>query len=363
MAEIVKYHNDINSINFTGFKEKEIDILFTLMLKSKESTEKEIIVSFGEFNRLIDGEQNKARIKEYILETSKKLKKIDQVLELPDGRIRIFSLFDFIEIDPNKKIVTFSVNKDFKYLLNNLVGNFTLFELKELVQLKGYYPKRIFTLLKQWESTRKLIIGIEEFRNNLGIPKKYRMSDIRKDIIKPCLEELKSNFYKLEVLERKVGRQVETLEFTWKSKKKKDVIEIEPIIKKRSSIGEKELQKHQEQFQEINQINQVEKIKITQEEYDQMYKEYLKKHNTKDDLLMRSSFKLHMMKGYEVVESQKKECVQAKVYTVEEIEESLLLDKNGKKIVGGSLLQRLKKISKEKNIKISYKEKIIFWDL
>ena len=353
MAEIVKYHNDINSINFTGFKEKEIDILFTLMLKSKESTEKEIIVSFGEFNRLIDGEQNKARIKKYILETSKKLKKIDQVLELPDGRIRIFSLFDFIEIDPNKKIVTFSVNKDFKYLLNNLVGNFTLFELKELVQLKGYYPKRIFTLLKQWESTRKLIIGIEEFRNNLGIPKKYRMSDIRKDIIKPCLEELKSNFYKLEVLERKVGRQVEALEFTWKSKKKKDVIEIEPIIKKRSSIGEKELEEHQRQAEELKKENSLDPIvlkKISKAEYEDLYKEYLIKHNAEDSLSMKKTFKLHMINSrYEVVELQKEEYVQTRIYTVEDIDESLLVSKTGKKLVGNARKLKREKLLKELN--------------
>lgn len=353
MAEIVKYHNDINSINFTGFKEKEIDILFTLMLKSKESTEKEIIVSFGEFNRLIDGEQNKARIKKYILETSKKLKKIDQVLELPDGRIRIFSLFDFIEIDPNKKIVTFSVNKDFKYLLNNLVGNFTLFELKELVQLKGYYPKRIFTLLKQWESTRKLIIGIEEFRNNLGIPKKYRMSDIRKDIIKPCLEELKSNFYKLEVLERKVGRQVETLEFTWKSKKKKDVIEIEPIIKKRSSIGEKELEEHQRQAEELKKENSLDPIvlkKISKAEYEDLYEEYLIKHNAEDSLSMKKTFKLHMINSrYKIVELQKEEYVQTRIYTVEDIDESLLVSKTGKKLVGMARKYKIEKLLKELN--------------
>lgn len=347
MAEIVKYHNDINSINFAGFKEKEIDILFTLMLKSKESIEKEITVSFGEFNRLIDGEQNKARIKKYILETSKKLKKIDQVLELPDGRIRIFSLFDFIEIDPNKKIITFSVNNDFKYLLNNLVGNFTLFELKELVQLKGYYPKRIFTMLKQWESTKKLIIDIKEFRKNLGIPEKYRMSDIRKDIIKPCIEELKGNFYKLEVLERKVGRQVETLEFTWKKRRKKDMIEIKPI-KKKKVLGEKDLEEHEKSTIEIN-LKQVEKIKITQEEYDQMYKEYLKKNDSKDIPLMKTSFKLSLMNKYEIVKLTKKENVQTKIYSEADIDENLLLTKTGKRLSGIAKTNRVNKILKEMN--------------
>lgn len=347
MAEIVKYHNDINSINFAGFKEKEIDILFTLMLKSKESVEKEIVVSFGEFNRLIDGEQNKARIKKYILETSKKLKKIDQVLELPDGRIRIFSLFDFIEIDPNKKIVTFSVNNDFKYLLNNLVGNFTLFELKELVQLKGYYPKRIFTMLKQWESTKKLIIDIKEFRSNLGIPEKYRMSDIRKDIIKPCLEELKNNFYKLEVLERKVGRQVETLEFSWKTKRKKDIVDIEPI-KKKKVLGEVDLQKHENSIVEIK-LEQAEKIKITQDQYNQMYKEYLKENNSKDIPSMKSSFKLKMISKYEIIKLPKEEYIQTKIYTVEDIDESLLVSKNGRKLVGMAKKYKIQKLLEEMN--------------
>lgn len=353
MAEIVKYHNDINSINFAGFKEKEIDILFTLMLKSKESTEKEIVVSFGEFNRLIDGEQNKARIKKYILETSKKLKKIDQVLELPDGRIRIFSLFDFIEIDPNKKIVTFGINNDFKYLLNNLVGNFTLFELRELVQLKGYYPKRIFTMLKQWESTKKLIIDIKEFRNNLGIPEKYRMSDIRKDIIKPCLEELKSNFYKLEVLEKKVGRQVETLEFTWKTKRKKDIIDIQPIKKKKSVLGEKDLQEYQTQTEEVIKENLLDPIvelkKISKVEYENLYREYLERLGEKHTPYMKKAFDTMNKSRYKVIEFEQKEYVQTRVYTVEDIDKNLLLSKTGKKLVGMALENKINGILRKMN--------------
>lgn len=52
--DLVKYHNDINKIKFNHFKEREIDVLFALMLKAKDSNlENEIVVSYAEFNSLI----------------------------------------------------------------------------------------------------------------------------------------------------------------------------------------------------------------------------------------------------------------------------------------------------------------------
>lgn len=59
-------------------------------------------------------------------------------MELPNGNIEIFGLFDKITIDVNDKNVIFKVNKDFSYMINELLGGeFTLFDLKELVALKG----------------------------------------------------------------------------------------------------------------------------------------------------------------------------------------------------------------------------------
>lgn len=356
LANIIKYHNDINTIKFTGFNEKEIDVLFTLILKAKETNEKEIMITFSEFNELIEEQHNKARLKQYIISTSKKLKKITQLVELPNGKIRIFSLFDLIEIDPNEKIITFIVNEDFKYSLNNLVGNFTMFEFKEFIRLKGCYAKNLFRLLKQFESTKLLSITLDSFRDILGVPKSYRMVDIRKDILRPCKEELSSSFYRLNIEEKKRGRAVEVLNFTWKEKKKekkKSVIEEAVIvendlIRKKHSLGEMEYKelvapvetdldrKIHELSVDIGQIfsskeafelySKLAEIK-TIEEYEEFKK--ILRNRTANNMVGDTTTKV--------------------VYTEDDIDESLIVGKTGRKLVGAARKYKIEKILSEMN--------------
>lgn len=366
--DLVKYHNDINKIKFNHFKEREIDVLFALMLKAKDSNlENEIVVSYAEFNSLIGEEKNKARLKTYILNTSINLKKITQVVELPNGNIEIFGLFDKITIDVNDKNVIFKVNKDFSYMINELLGGeFTLFDLKELVALKGSYPKTLFRLLKQWESTGEYIVKLNEFIELMGIPKTYKVFTIRQKVLKPCLEELEKLFPKLKLTELKKGRNVETLVFTWKSKKEKkkdNIIDVQPVKKKKIVLGEKELQEHErEQFE--NTIQELEKdkkiknisndpivklIKITRKDYEDLYKNYLEQLGEEHNHFIRKSFDFINKAKYEVIEDIKKEYVQTKIYTAEDIDESLVVSKTGKKLVGMARQHKIKKLLEEMN--------------
>lgn len=371
--DLVKYHNDINKIKFNHFKEREIDVLFALMLKAKDSNlENEIVISYAEFNNLIGEEKNKARLKNYILSTSINLKKITQVVELPNGNIEIFGLFDKITIDVNEKNVIFKVNQDFSYMINELLGGeFTLFDLKELVALKGNYPKTLFRLLKQWESTGEYIVKLDEFVDLMGIPRTYKVFTIRQKVFKPCLEELGKYFKNLKITELKKGRNVETLVFTWKGKKEKkkeDIIDIQPVKKKKTALGEKELQEHEkEQLENIVQELEkkkiikensldpvVELIKISKKDYEDLYKDYLGQLGEKHNHFIRKSFDFINKAKYEVIEDMereqpKEEYIQTKIYTVEDIDERLLVSKTGKKLVGMARQHKIKKLLEDMN--------------
>lgn len=366
--DLVKYHNDINKIKFNHFKEREIDVLFALMLKAKDSNlENEIVVSYAEFNSLIGEEKNKARLKTYILNTSINLKKITQVVELPNGNIEIFGLFDKITIDVNDKNVIFKVNKDFSYMINELLGGeFTLFDLKELVALKGNYPKTLFRLLKQWESTGEYIVKLNEFVELMGIPKTYKVFTIRQKVLKPCLEELGKYFKKLEIIELKKGRNVETLIFKWKSKKEKkqDVIDIQPIKKKKAALGEKELQEYEreqlentilelEKKKKVKNISSdpiVELKKISKKDYENLYKDYLERLGEQHNLYMRKSFDFINKAKYEVIEDMERKKTKEKTsFTEKDIEESLLISKTGKRLVGMARKHKIKKLLEDMN--------------
>lgn len=311
--EILKYHNDINKIAFNGFNEKEIDVLFTLMLKARDTECKKIILSYLEINSIIGEEHNRARLTSYIRGVSKKIKGIIQEVILPNGNIKIFGLFDSILIDVVNKNVEFSINKDFKYMLNDLISNFTYFDLKDLVSLKGNYAKTLFRLLKQWETTKEYDVKIEDFRKIMGIPETYEMKNIRQKVLKPCIAELEKYFNKLALRELKNGRSVESLKFTWKKKResKKKIEHIEGI-KIKKGLGEKEFLEFQEEEKENNNIKNTEilktdhlekeKKKISKDEYEKLYKEHLKEHGIRSSKAVRLGFDKSNINKYEIIE-------------------------------------------------------------
>lgn len=357
--DLIKYHNDINKLKLGNFTTKELDVFFSLLLKARDEKTKDIIISYSEIKELIQEGQNQARLTNYIRGVSRKLKELNQEIELPNGDIVIFGLFDVITIKPKDKSIVFSVNEIFKYMIDDLVKNFTMFDLRELVSLKGIYPKTLFRLLKQWETTKMYTVKINEFRDLMGIPDTYMMKNIRQKVLKPCLEELEKNFPKLELKELKKGRNTETLQFTWKARKKQKKSEnvevVVEAIKKKQVLGEKDLKKHQEQLQEREQdnktIDRVEKIKISKLEYEDLYREHLKANGITHNPFIRKAFDISNKVKYEVIEFNQPNFEQTKIHTVEDIPEEKLLDKNGNKLKGMLLNNRINKILEESNSK------------
>lgn len=114
-----------------------------------------------------------------------------------------FTLFKKFRVDGNSQILYVSVNEDFFFLLNQLTSNFTRFELKEFVTLKSSYTKEFYRRIKQFRKTGFWKCSIEEFRNLLDIPQKYRIIDIDKYVLKPIMKELGEE-YNLKI-EKKYG--------------------------------------------------------------------------------------------------------------------------------------------------------------
>ena len=81
-------------------------------------------------------------------------------------------------------------NPYFKWVLNEFIYNFTRFELFEFVNISSNYTKECYRQLKQFESTGKWKIHIDEFRRLLDIPDTYRMCDIDLRILRQIEKEL-----------------------------------------------------------------------------------------------------------------------------------------------------------------------------
>ena len=183
-------HNDFNNVSLKGLKEKELDLLISLCYKLRDEGIEEVKIPFDELKKLskYEGKDNQRFVKD-LDSVYKKLIELNFKYE-DESKIIRFVLFKSYEIDKIEKNVTIAVNEKFKYILNQLTGNFTKFELNQFVGLNSQYSKNIFRLLKQFNGAGWREFLLSDFRELLNIPVKYRISEIDKYVLnKKIVEE------------------------------------------------------------------------------------------------------------------------------------------------------------------------------
>ncbi|MGL5594290.1 MAG: replication initiation protein [Cetobacterium sp.] len=300
--ELIKYHNDINKLKLGNFTENETDIFFSLLFKAKETKEDIIIMSFLELKALANGDTHNDRFLRNILSLNGKLKSMNQTVEIEKGVYLTFSLFGDILTDSNRKIIEIPINPRFRYLINNIMDNFTVIDLKQLVSLKGNYAKVLYRLLKQFEATKLYTVKLEEFRDLMGVPNTYAMFTIRQKVLKPCMEQLGQYFEGLILEEIKVGRNVSSLKFVWNKKEKRKI----KVSKSKTFLGEEDYQKHLEKQQQndtglLDELKN-ERVTITKQKYEKLYSQYLEKYDAKDNPIMKKTFDMANLKKYKIID-------------------------------------------------------------
>ena len=220
MNEIVKYHNNFNSVALKNFNGIEIDLLMAICSKLKNEDINEVELKFSDLRRMINSRnRGELRFIQNLEQMYKKLLNLSIRIETED-KITNFILFTKYEILKKQKIIIIKINEEFKFLLNKLINNFTRFELNEFISLKSNYSKEIYRRLKQFKHTGIWKIKMNNFRELLNIPEKYRMSEIDKKVLKISMEELNKYFNNFKIIKIKKGRKIEFLEFKFVPEKK-----------------------------------------------------------------------------------------------------------------------------------------------
>lgn len=336
-------------------------------------------------------------------------KMLELNLKYEDERyIKRFVLFNRYIIDKDKRIVKIKASEDFEYILNNLIGNFTSFELIEFVKLKSVYSKNLFKILKQWQTVKEKKFTIEEFRELLAVPKSYTTADFNRRVLTPIVQELPNYFHNLKLEKIKTKTKVTHLKFTWEreqkvieqkqvetviSKKLESAIELakknsfikhlmttenivtllkefsdddltkglnnaykeiqwevhnlsyiikniqtylsKPVttfkVKEEKNINVIKNEYHNEygavrpiNFEENSEEEVIEKEKITKEEYEELYKEFLKENNSENSIWARKGFDKKNKNKYEITDEK----ITKSSYTniQEQTEESHIID-------------------------------------
>ena len=219
MNEIVKYHNHFNSVALKNFNGVEIDLLMAICSKLKNEDINEVELKFSDLRRMINFKhRGELRFIQNLEQMYKKLLNLSIRIETED-RIINFILFTKYEIIKKQKTILIKINEDFKFLLNKFISNFTRFELNEFISLKSSYSKEIYRRLKQFKHTGMWKVQIDNFRELLNIPEKYRISEIDKKVFKISIEELNKYFDNFEIIKIKKGRKIEYIQFKFTPEK------------------------------------------------------------------------------------------------------------------------------------------------
>lgn len=218
MNEIVKYDNYMNSLKFTGFTVTDFNFLMVLCNRMRDKDITEITIPFEELR--LKTAYTRTSIQKFRADLERMNEKLMQVTckLRTETKTIMFVLFPTFEIDMEKQELTVSVNEKFKFILNELIKNFTRFDLSEFVKLNSKYSKTLYRLLKQFKSTGRLEINLDEFRGKMDIPSTYTNRDVMSKVINPILKELQNYFQNLKCTvkyEHKRGKPVSGYIFTF----------------------------------------------------------------------------------------------------------------------------------------------------
>lgn len=203
MNDIVKYDNILNQINFRDFTENDFNLFMCLCSRLRDLGDEKQVYEYDYLMDMIgwDRSQRLDLFHDEIKRMTEKLRKIGGVIDLSPDEFVCFNLFSTFRGNKQKRILTVSVNSEFKYVLNDLTKNFTRFELGEYVRLSGRYSKLLYQHLKQYKSTGWWQVSIDEIRHVLSIPDSYKNMHIMDKVIKPSIDVIRTckGFSDLEV--------------------------------------------------------------------------------------------------------------------------------------------------------------------
>lgn len=113
--------------------------------------------------------------------------------------------------------VTITFSDEILKYISQLKGHFTSYKIHCVSNLKSVYSMRLYELLIQFKTTGVRAIGVDQFKNLLGLEGMYsQFKFLKRDVINPAIKELnaKSNL-EIELKTLTKGRKVASLIFNF----------------------------------------------------------------------------------------------------------------------------------------------------
>ena len=230
MPKIVKYDNKMNSLNFEKFTSNDFDFFFGICYEMQGKGTNEVTLTFSQISELVKYKETDK--KRFIQDIERMYDKVENIQYRYEDSKEIvkFRLFGKFRILKEKEVVIIRIDEEFVSLLNNLTEQFTLFELKQFLELSGKHTKTLFRLCKQWRLNGKTqTYSIEELKKIFDC-RNYENKNFTRLLLKAVKELQEKNLFEdLEIekqKENKKGSPVIGYKFTFKAENiKKNVSE------------------------------------------------------------------------------------------------------------------------------------------
>lgn len=221
--EVVKHHNDLNTVIMRKWTAEEMNFFFAIIAKARDKGTSDLVFDKYQLAELANYSiQHNKRFYDTMDSLANNITQL-RYIEKTKNSIEYMPLFTWFRVDWEDDLsdmkAEVSVSPRFEYILNRLSANFTQYELQEFTSIRSTYAKTAYRLLKQWRTVGRKEFKIDEFKLLMDTPKYYQISDIDRLVIKPILKQLSPYFEDLKVKKiksKKRGNPVLAYEFTWK---------------------------------------------------------------------------------------------------------------------------------------------------
>ena len=215
-SDIVVYHNALNKVPFSQLNEIERNLVMILLCQVKEKGGEVISFPIDVIKKHLIANYTNDLLKQILVGLKEHFfnLKFEVMRELNDKyqAIDTHHLFNRFTLITNKdksgeiERIELQVNPPFLFIVNNLVNNFTSFEIQEFCSIRGKYAKDLYRLLKQYRTSGIAIFKWSDFKEQMGFSEKASVRDIDK-IIDKSIKELSRE---LDLIDKASKRQAFT---------------------------------------------------------------------------------------------------------------------------------------------------------
>ena len=221
--EVVKHHNDLNTVIMRKWTAEEMNFFFAILAKARDKGTSELVFDKYQLAELANySVQHNKRFYDTMDSLANHISQL-RYIERTSNSVEYMPLFTRFKVEWEEDLsdmqAKVSVSPLFEYILNKLSANFTQYELQEFTSIRSTYAKTAYRLLKQWRTVGRKEFKIDEFKLLLDMPSSYKSSEIDRAVITPILKQLSPYFEDLKVKKiksKKRGNPVLGYEFTWK---------------------------------------------------------------------------------------------------------------------------------------------------